>query len=128
MFVGDRLWIFNYPQRVPPSQQHTWLKNVNSITSNGQTIDRNLLRPNLKPDLPPFFTSYDDRSAFKRNLHMTANVKMPAQTRIVPREVYSNMAVTQRNMEVYKNNIINQNNTQESNVDHLRRLEENFSI
>lgn len=126
MFVGDRLWIFNYPQRVPPSQQLTWLKNVNSINNNGQTIERNLVRPNLKPDLPPFF--YNDRSAFERNIHMAANVKIPAQTRIVPREVYNNMAITQRNMEVYKNNIISQNNTQESNVDHLRRLEENFSI
>lgn len=125
MFVGDRLWVFNYPNRPP---QHQWMKSMNSIANNTQ-IDRNMFRI-PKPDgvpAPPFLippTFPNERFLLDRNL---PNVKLPAQNRL-PREVFNNMATVQRNLDVYKNNILNHNSPQETNVDHLRRLEENFSI
>ncbi|XP_013185478.2 barH-like 1 homeobox protein [Amyelois transitella] len=139
MFVGDRLWIFNYPNRIPPTQQQQWMKSINNIASintHNQIVERGMLRTMPKPDIPPFFippppATYPNERVFlnmERNLNLT-NVKIPAQTRVVPREVYNNMATAQRNMDVYKNNILNHNSPpQEANVDHLRRLEENFSI
>ncbi|CAG4957931.1 unnamed protein product [Parnassius apollo] len=140
MFVGDRLWIFNYPNRIPPTHQ-PWIKSLSNLTSmnnNGQ-LDRNMCRSVPKPDVPPFLippapATYPSERVFlnmERNLNMTNNLKIHAQNRLVPfsREIYSNMSTVQRNMEVYKNNILNHNSTsQEPNVDHLRRLEENFSI
>ncbi|XP_073964702.1 lateral muscles scarcer [Choristoneura fumiferana] len=135
MFVGDRLWIFNYPNRIPPTQQQQWMKSINNIASvNAPQIERNMLRPFPKPDIPPFLipphTYPSERFFTERTLNLagSANVKIPAQNRLLPREVYSNMATAQRNMDVYKNNILSHSPTQESNVDHLRRLEENFSI
>lgn len=135
MFVGDRLWIFNYPNRIPPTQQQQWMKSINNMASvNAPHIERNMLRPYPKPDIPPFIipshTYPSERFFTERTLNLagSANVKIPAQNRLLPREVYSNMATAQRNMDVYKNNILSHSPTQESNVDHLRRLEENFSI
>ncbi|XP_053621321.1 homeobox protein MSH-A [Plodia interpunctella] len=139
MFVGDRLWIFNYSNRIPPTQQQQWMKSINNIANtHNQIVDRNILRTIPKPDIPPFFippppATYPNERVFlnmERNLNLTnVNVKIPAQTRMVPREVYNNMATAQRSMDVYKNNILNHNSPpQEANVDHLRRLEENFSI
>ncbi|XP_048002159.1 homeobox protein MSH-A [Leguminivora glycinivorella] len=120
MFVGDRLWIFNYPNRIPPTQQQQWMKSINNITQ--PQIQRSLP---FKPEVP-FLPQYPNERFFpERNL--LAPVKVPAQTRLLPREVYSNMATAQRSMDVYKNNILSHSPTQE-NVDHLRRLEENFSI
>ncbi|KAL4717895.1 hypothetical protein ACJJTC_005740 [Scirpophaga incertulas] len=134
MFVGDRLWIFNYPNRLPPTQQQQWMKSINNITNVPQNpmVDRTLFRPLPKPDLPPFLippTYTNDRVLNLERNYMGGNVKFPAQTRLVPREVYSNMANVQRNMDIYKNNILSHSSPpQESSVDHLRRLEENFSI
>ncbi|CAK1548921.1 unnamed protein product [Leptosia nina] len=112
MFVGDRLWIFNYPNRLPQ-----WKSlNVSNINAHGHLIDRNLFRnaPNLVPN---------DR--FSNNDRLST-VKVPAQNRLLPvPSVYSNIA--QRSLDIYKNGILNHSN-QDSNVDHLRRLEENFSI
>lgn len=132
MFVGDRLWVFNYPNRIPATQQQQWLKSL----APSQTVDRNVFRSLPKPDIPPFYipvpgTFPNERIAtnLDRNyLTGSVNVKIPAQNRLLPREVYNNMATAQRTMDAYKNNILNHANTQESNVDHLRRLEENFSI
>lgn len=57
------------------------------------------------------------------------NIKYPANTRLLPPEILNNMASAQRGSDFYKNSILNDNSPpQESNVDHLRRLEENFSI
>ncbi|KAJ8707098.1 hypothetical protein PYW08_011232 [Mythimna loreyi] len=132
MFVGDRLWIFNYPNRVPPTQQQQWMKSLNTMNAQNQIIDRtNMFRSLPKPDVPFLNpTVYPNERVFMdRGLNMAANVnvKIPAQNRILPREVYNNMA--QRSMDVYKNNILSHSSPpQESNVDHLRRLEENFSI
>lgn len=137
MFVGDRLWIFNYPNRIPPTQQQQWLKslsNIASVTTPNQIMERNIFRPLPKPDIPPFLMpphSYpNERVLLERNLSLAGNgnVKIPSQNRVVPREVYNNMATAQRNLDVYKNNILSHNSPQESSVDHLRRLEENFSI
>ncbi|KAI5632611.1 homeobox domain-containing protein [Phthorimaea operculella] len=120
MFVGDRLWIFNYPNRLPPTQQQQWMKSFNNITPH----QRN---PVFQPPETPFLVAppYGDR-VFERTL--PGAVKIPAQTRLLPREVYNNMATAHRNTETYKNKILNHSSPQESNVDHLRRLEENFSI
>lgn len=131
MFVGDRLWIFNYPNRVPPTQQQQWMKSLNHMNAQNQIIDRsNMFRTIPKPDLPliPPSVYPNDRVYIDRlNLASNSNVKVPAQTRILPREVYNNMA--QRSLDVYKNNILSHSSPpQEANVDHLRRLEENFSI
>lgn len=132
MFVGDRLWIFNYPNRVPPTQQQQWMKSLNTMNAQNQIIDRtNMFRALPKPDVPFLNpTVYpNDRAFMDRGLSLTGNVnvKIPAQNRILPREIYNNMA--QRSMDVYKNNILSHSSPpQESNVDHLRRLEENFSI
>ncbi|KAM3956153.1 lateral muscles scarcer [Aphomia sociella] len=138
MFVGDRLWIFNYPNRVPPTQQQQWMKSLNSIAnlnSHHQLIERNMFRPIPKPEISPFLipptATYPNERVFMNNLNMAGNVnaKIPAQNRLVPREVYNNMATAQKTMDVYKNNILSHNSPpQEPNVDHLRRLEENFSI
>ncbi|XP_049877901.1 homeobox protein ceh-31 [Pectinophora gossypiella] len=127
MFVGDRLWIFNYPNRLPPTQQQQWMKSINNMPINNQLMDRNpMFRTLPKPDLPPFLISpqYNDR-VFERTL--PPSVKNPAQNRLLPREVYNNMA-TARSSDIYKNNILSQSSPQDPNVDHLRRLEENFSI
>lgn len=60
---------------------------------------------------------------------MASNAKVPAQNRMLPREVFNNMASAQRGLDVYKNNILSHSSSpQETSVDHLRRLEENFSI
>ncbi|XP_026741997.1 homeobox protein ceh-30-like [Trichoplusia ni] len=131
MFVGDRLWVFNYPNRVPPTQQQQWMKSINNINAHNPIVDRNMFRNLPKPDVPFLNpTVYPNERVFMdRGLSLTGNVnvKLPAQNRIVPREVYSNMA--QRSLDVYKNNILSHSSPpQESNVDHLRRLEENFSI
>ncbi|KPJ10874.1 BarH-like 2 homeobox protein [Papilio machaon] len=140
MFVGDRLWIFNYPNRVPTTHQ-PFLKSLNNIgnmNNNGQ-FDRNLFRTIPKPDVPSFLVppapaTYPNERLFlnmERNLNVANNLKIHAQNRLVPipREAYSNISSVQRNIDVYKNNILNHNNSpQEANVDHLRRLEENFSI
>jgi hypothetical protein len=130
MFVGDRLWIFNYPNRLPPTQQQQWMKSISNLSNVPHNqIDRNLYRPVPKPDIPPFLP-YQNERVFNmdRNLNMAANVKFPAQ-RLVPREVYSNMATAQRSLDIYKNNILNHHSPPlDTNVDHLRRLEENFSI
>ncbi|XP_063835894.1 homeobox protein MSH-B [Ostrinia nubilalis] len=135
MFVGDRLWIFNYPNRLPPTQQQQWMKSLTNISNtHNPLIERNVFRTMPKPDMPPFLipppSTYPNERVFHdRNLNMTGNVKIPAQNRLVPREVYNNMATTQRNMDLYRNNILSHNSPpQEANVDHLRRLEENFSI
>lgn len=88
---------------------------------------RNLPKPDV-PFLNP--TVYPNERVFmERGLSLAgnANVKIPTQNRILPREVYNNMA--QRSIDVYKNNILSHSSPpQETNVDHLRRLEENFSI
>ncbi|XP_049699111.2 homeobox protein ceh-19 [Helicoverpa armigera] len=132
MFVGDRLWIFNYPNRVPPTQQQQWMKSLNTMNAQNQIIDRtNMFRNLPKPEVPFLNPSVypNERVFMDRGLSLAGNVnvKMPAQSRILPREVYNNMA--QRSMDVYKNNILSHSSPpQESNVDHLRRLEENFSI
>ncbi|XP_075988445.1 uncharacterized protein LOC142984592 [Anticarsia gemmatalis] len=131
MFVGDRLWIFNYPNRVPPTQQQQWMKTLNNMSAHNQIIDRtNMFRTLPKPDLPIIPPSvYPNDRVYMDRMNMAGNssVKIPAQTRILPREVYNNMA--QRSMDVYKNNILSHSSPpQESSVDHLRRLEENFSI
>lgn len=131
MFVGDRLWVFNYPNRVPPTQQQQWMKSINNINALNPIVDRNMFRNLPKPDVPFLNpTVYPNERVFMdRGISLTGNVnvKLPAQNRIVPREVYSNMA--QRSLDVYKNNILSHSSPpQESNVDHLRRLEENFSI
>ncbi|KAF9420613.1 hypothetical protein HW555_003160, partial [Spodoptera exigua] len=132
MFVGDRLWIFNYPNRVPPTQQQQWIKSLNTMNAQNQIIDRtNMFRTLPKPDVPFLNPNVypNERVFMDRGLNLTGNVnvKIPAQNRILPREVYNNMA--QRSMDVYKNNILSHSSPpQESNVDHLRRLEENFSI
>ncbi|XP_072937615.1 uncharacterized protein lms [Epargyreus clarus] len=138
MFVGDRLWIFNYPNRIPPTQQQQWMKSLNNIPTinTPNQIERNLFRSMSKPELPymippPSATYPNDRVYLDRNVNLTANVKIPTQNRLVPipREIYTNMASAQRSMDVYKNNILNHStSSQEPNVDHLRRLEENFSI
>lgn len=138
MFVGDRLWIFNYPNRIPPTQQQQWIKSLNNMSNvnvQNQIMDRNMFRTLPKPEIPPYLipthsgTYPNERVILERNLNLAGNMKIPAQSRLVPREVYNNMASTvQRNMDMYKNNILSHNSTQESNVDHLRRLEENFSI
>ncbi|OWR47526.1 hypothetical protein KGM_206757 [Danaus plexippus plexippus] len=133
MFVGDRLWIFNYPNRLQPTQQQQWAKSLNNIAGVSHTpIDRTVYRSLSKPDIPfllsppPPYTN--ERVLLERSVSLTG-VKVPAQTRLpsLPREVYSNMATAQRSLDMYKNNIIS-HSQQESNVDHLRRLEENFSI
>ncbi|XP_063391230.1 homeobox protein ceh-19-like [Cydia fagiglandana] len=121
MFVGDRLWIFNYPNRIPPTQQQQWMKSINNITQ--PQIQRSLP---FKPEVP-FLPQYPNERFFPERSLLSAPVKIPAQPRLLPREVYSNMATAQRNMDVYKNNILSHSPTQD-NVDHLRRLEENFSI
>ncbi|CAF4922680.1 homeobox protein ceh-30-like [Pieris napi] len=115
MFVGDRLWIFNYPNRLPQ-----WKSlNIANINAHGHVIDRNLYRNAPKPE----FLGPNERFS---NLERLSAVKAPAQNRLYPiPSVYSNLA--QRSMDIYKNGILNHNN-QDSNVDHLRRLEENFSI
>ncbi|RVE53614.1 hypothetical protein evm_001755 [Chilo suppressalis] len=138
MFVGDRLWIFNYPNRLPPTQQQQWMKTISNIPNtvpHNQIVDRNIFRALPKPDAPPFLIpppSYSNERVFnlERSLSMPGSVKIPAQNRMVPREVYTNMATTvQRNLDMYKNNILSHNSPPlESSVDHLRRLEENFSI
>lgn len=123
MFVGDRLWVFNYPNRPPQSQ---WMKSINNLTNpNHPQMDRNLFRipkPDVPFMIPPTFPN--ERFLLDRNLQ---NVKLPAQSRL-PREVFNNMASAHRNLDVYKNNILNHSTPQETSVDHLRRLEENFSI
>ncbi|CAB3261969.1 unnamed protein product [Arctia plantaginis] len=131
MFVGDRLWIFNYPNRVPPTQQQQWMKSLNHMNSQNQIIDRtSMFRTLPKPDIPiiPPSVYPNDRVYMDRlNLAGSANVKIATQNRVLPREIYNNMA--QRSLDVYKNNILSHSSPpQESNVDHLRRLEENFSI
>jgi hypothetical protein len=132
MFVGDRLWIFNYPNRIPPTQQQQWMKSINNITQ--PQLERPMLRPFPKPDAPFVIPpqAYPNERYFSERalLPGSGNVKIPAQTRLLPREVYNNMATlatAQRSMDVYKNNILSHSPTQDS-VDHLRRLEENFSI
>lgn len=130
MFVGDRLWIFNYPNRLPPTQQQQWMKSISNLSTPHNPIDRNMYRI-PKPDVPPFLIPpySNERFHVERSLNMAGNVKIPAQNRLLPREVYSNMATAQRNLDLYKNNILSHSSPpQESNVDHLRRLEENFSI
>lgn len=140
MFVGDRLWIFNYPNRVPTTHQPFLksLNNIGNVNSNGQ-FDRNLFRTMPKPDVPSFLVppapaTYPNDRLFlnmERSLNIANNLKIHAQNRLVPipREAYSNMNAAQRNTDVYKNNILNHSSSpQEANVDHLRRLEENFSI
>ncbi|CAH2249547.1 jg18776 [Pararge aegeria aegeria] len=132
MFVGDRLWIFNYPNRLQPTQQQQWAKSLNHIANvpQSQIVERNMFRNIPKPDMPFLLPSaYSNERSFL-NIERVPNLKVPAQTRLssVPREIYSNMATAQRSMDVYKNNILSINPSQESNVDHLRRLEENFSI
>lgn len=131
MFVGDRLWIFNYPNRLPPSQTQQWMKNISQLANVNQ-IDRNAFRI-PKPDIPPFLvppsTSYPENRVF--NLErgfMAGNLNVKVPQRLLPREVYNNMASAQRNMDIYKNNILNHVSPPQDNVDHLRRLEENFSI
>ncbi|CAG9794356.1 unnamed protein product [Diatraea saccharalis] len=122
--------------RLPPTQQQQWMKTISNVANtnpHNQIIDRNMFRALPKPDIPPFMISppYANERVFnlERSLSMHGNVKIPTQNRIVPREVYNNMATAQRNLDMYKNNILNHNSPpQESNVDHLRRLEENFSI
>ncbi|XP_045782602.1 homeobox protein MSH-B [Maniola jurtina] len=131
MFVGDRLWIFNYPNRLQPTQQQQWAKSLNHIANvpQSQIVERNMFRNIPKPEIPFILPSaYPNDRAFL-NIERS-NVKAPAQNRLssVPREVYSNMATAQRSLDVYKNDILSLNSSQESNVDHLRRLEENFSI
>ncbi|XP_050669288.1 homeobox protein MSH-D [Leptidea sinapis] len=108
MFVGDRLWIFNYPNRLPQ-----W--KVSNINAHGHLIDRNIFR-NSKPEytVPPN----------ERFLNLERSLKVPPPNRLVMPN-FSNMAASR--LDVYRNGILNQNG-QESNVDHLRRLEENFSI
>ncbi|XP_023951034.2 homeobox protein MSH-A [Bicyclus anynana] len=131
MFVGDRLWIFNYPNRLQPTQQQQWAKSLNHIANvppQSQIVERSMFRNIPKPDVPFLIPpTYPNERAF---LNIERVPKVPAQTRLssVPREVYSNMATAQRSLDVYKNNILSFNPSQESNVDHLRRLEENFSI
>lgn len=132
MFVGDRLWIFNYPNRLQPTQQQQWAKSLNNIASVQQNpvLDRNLFRNLPKPDMPFLLPpQYPNERVFLNMERNSTNAKVPAQNRLVsvPREVYSNMATAQRSLDLYKNNILNSPG-QESNVDHLRRLEENFSI
>lgn len=131
MFVGDRLWIFNYPNRVPPTQQQQWMKSLNNMNSQNQIIDRtSMFRTLPKPDLPIIPPSvYPTDRVYMDRLNMAGNpsVKIATQNRVLPREVFNNMA--QRSLDVYKNNILSHSSPpQESNVDHLRRLEENFSI
>ncbi|XP_059062500.1 homeobox protein MSH-B [Achroia grisella] len=138
MFVGDRLWIFNYPNRVPPIQQQQWMKSLNNIANintHSQIVERNVFRPIPKPEISPFLippsTTYPNDRVFMNNINLAGGVngKIPAQNRLVPREVYNNMATAQKTMDVYKNNILSHSSPpQEPNVDHLRRLEENFSI
>nr|XP_026490587.1 homeobox protein GBX-2 [Vanessa tameamea] len=136
MFVGDRLWIFNYPNRLQPTQQQQWAKSLNTIANVQQNpiIDRTMFRNIPKPDMPFLLPpQYPNDRVFlnmERNVSLTGNVKVPAQNRLVsvPREVYSNMATAQRSLDMYKNNILNHSPNQDSSVDHLRRLEENFSI
>lgn len=129
MFVGDRLWVFNYPNRIPPTQQQ-WMKPVNNTTS---PLDRSLFRSLSKPEIPQFCVPasvYPSEHVFPNvdRSFLTGNVKIPAQIRL-PREIYNNMATAQRNMEAFKNNILSHSTPPpESSVDHLRRLEENFSI
>ncbi|XP_045526942.1 barH-like 2 homeobox protein isoform X2 [Pieris brassicae] len=115
MFVGDRLWIFNYPNRLPQ-----WKSlNIANINAHGHVIDRNLYRNAPKPE----FLGPNERFS---NLERLSAVKAPAQNRLYPvPSVFSNLA--QRSMDIYKNGILNHSN-QDSNIDHLRRLEENFSI
>ncbi|XP_013176328.1 PREDICTED: homeobox protein MSH-B [Papilio xuthus] len=139
MFVGDRLWIFNYPNRVPATHQPFLksLNNIGNVNNNGQ-LDRNLFRTIPKPDVPflvpPAPATYPNERLFlnmERNLNVANNLKIHAQNRLlpIPREAYNNMNSVQRNIDVYKNNILNHNSSPpEANVDHLRRLEENFSI
>ncbi|XP_045508467.1 NK1 transcription factor-related protein 1-like [Colias croceus] len=115
MFVGDRLWIFNYPNRLPQ-----WKSLNANINHQGQLIDRNLFRNAPKPD--SFLIPPNERFL---NMERLSPVKIPAQNRLVPiPNVYNNLA--QRSLDMYKNGILT--TPQESNVDHLRRLEENFSI
>ncbi|KAG6447245.1 hypothetical protein O3G_MSEX004843 [Manduca sexta] len=122
MFVGDRLWVFNYPNRLPPTQQQQWIK---SVTQN-HILERNAFRSIPKPDVPPFLIS---TPTFPTDRFLPSTVKVPPQNRLVTREVYNNMATAQRSIDTYKNNILSHSTPpQESNVDHLRRLEENFSI
>ncbi|XP_068622287.1 homeobox protein MSH-B [Battus philenor] len=134
MFVGDRLWIFNYPNRAPSSHQ-PWMKslpNLGNINSSGH-LDRPMCRNIAKPEIPPFLipppsATYPNERIF---LNMERNLKINGQNRLVPipREICNNVATLQRDMDIYKNNILNHNNTsQDANIDHLRRLEENFSI
>ncbi|CAH0717157.1 unnamed protein product, partial [Brenthis ino] len=132
MFVGDRLWIFNYPNRLQPTQQQQWAKSLNNIANVQQNpvLDRNLFRNVPKPDMPFLLPpQYPNERVFLNVDRNLTAVKIPAQNRLVsvPREVYSNMATAQRSLDLYKNNILNSAG-QESSVDHLRRLEENFSI
>ncbi|CAG9573469.1 unnamed protein product [Danaus chrysippus] len=131
MFVGDRLWIFNYPNRLQPTQQQQWAKSLNNIASHSHNpIDRTVYRSLSKPEIPFLLSApqYSERVLLERSVSLTG-VKVPAQTRLtsLPREVYSNMATAQRSLDMYKNNILS-HSQQEPNVDHLRRLEENFSI
>ncbi|XP_041988706.1 homeobox protein MSH-B [Aricia agestis] len=130
MFVGDRLWIFNYPNRLPPTQQQQWAKSLNNLANiNTQIIDRSVFRNVPKPEVPfvlPQPSFQQDRVFLNMERNLTGNVKVP--NRLVPREVYNNMATAHRNLDLYKNNILNHPPSQESDVNHLRRLEENFSI
>ncbi|CAH2084030.1 unnamed protein product [Euphydryas editha] len=136
MFVGDRLWIFNYPNRLQPTQQQQWAKSLNNIANIQQNpiIERTMFRNIPKPDipflLPPQYPNDRVYLNMERSVSLTGNIKVPAQNRLatVPREVYSNMATAQRSLDIYKNNILNHSPNQDSSVDHLRRLEENFSI
>lgn len=142
MFVGDRLWIFNYPNRLQPTQQQQWAKSLNNIANIQQNpiIERTMFRNIPKPDIPLLlppqypndrvFLNVERNVSLTGNVGLTGNVKVSAQNRFVsvPREVYSNMATAQRSLDIYKNNILNHSPNQDSSVDHLRRLEENFSI
>ncbi|KOB69411.1 BarH-like 1 homeobox protein, partial [Operophtera brumata] len=109
MFVGDRLWVFNYPNR-PPHQQ--WMKSINTLTNTNQ-MERNMFRL-PKPDVPPFLippTFPNERFLLDRNL---PSVKLPAPNRL-PREVFNNMASAHRSLDVYKNNILSHSPPQETN-------------
>ncbi|CAG9134213.1 unnamed protein product [Plutella xylostella] len=123
MFVGDRLWIFNCPSRIPPAQQQQWMKsisNIANVNTPAQIIDRSVYRTLPKP-IPPYGIGTHPMMAGN------PNVKLPAQNRMFPREVF-NMAA-QGSVDGYRNNILSHSSPpQEANVDHLRRLEENFSI
>ncbi|GBP37229.1 BarH-like 1 homeobox protein [Eumeta japonica] len=131
IFVGDRLWVFNCPNRLPPAQQQQWMKSVNTIVNVNQPSPIDRVRNPIKTEVLPYQIGpfSNDRMAFMSVMerNMVANFKMASQSRPLPREVYNNVANVQRNMDEFKNNILNHAASQEPNVDHLRRLEENFS-